>query len=115
LALPYGSVDGARCQAPVLERIDQDRGSANGQEHHGHHSADVEALDGNVSAYAQIEVPQNQVYSSPKKRSDAEAVLARIADLTRDLVKLDRYERRALSRPKFATRELDALDDLTGA
>ena len=66
------------------------------------------ALDGDVSAYAQIEGQQNPIYSSPEKGTDAEAVLARIADPTRELAKLDSYERRALSRRKFATRDLDA-------
>jgi hypothetical protein len=37
-----------------------------------------------------IEEQQNQVYSSPDKRSEAEAVLAKIADPTRELAKLDR-------------------------
>ena len=39
-----------------------------------------------------IEAQQNQVYSPPDKRSEAEAVLAKIADPTRELAKLDRYE-----------------------
>ena len=67
------------------------------------------ALDGDVNAYAQIEAQQNQIYSSPEKRSEAEAVVARIADPMHELAKLDRYERRALSRRRFAIRDWDAL------
>ena len=67
------------------------------------------ALDGDVNAHAQIEAQQNQIYSSPEKRSEAEAVVARIADPMHELAKLDRYERRALSRRRFAIRDWDAL------
>jgi hypothetical protein len=66
------------------------------------------ALDGDDRADAQIEAQHDQA-SSLKKDSDAEVVLARIADPTHELAKLDRYERRVLSRRKFAIRQLDAL------
>lgn len=67
------------------------------------------ALDGDVNAWAQIAAEENQINPSPEKGSGAEAGVARIADAVRELAKLDRYERRALSRRRFAMRDWDAL------
>jgi hypothetical protein len=67
------------------------------------------ALDGDVGAYAKIEAQQDQVCPRAQKGREGAADVARIADPTHELAKLDRYERRALSRRNFAIRRLDAL------
>jgi hypothetical protein len=46
---------------------------------------------------------------SPARSGEAERINAIIRDLAKDLDRLDRYERRALSRRKFAVRSLVEL------
>jgi 3-methyladenine DNA glycosylase/8-oxoguanine DNA glycosylase len=49
----------------------------------------------------------------PKPPDRTKEILDTLADLTNQLSAMDRYERRALSRRKFAIRELDALRRVT--
>ena len=46
---------------------------------------------------------------SSKKLGEAERVASIMSDLAEKLARLDRYERRALSRRKFAVREMDSF------
>ena len=55
-----------------------------------------------------IRIPQLLIDMMDEKPTGAEKLALVVCDLAGELMRLDRYERRALSRRKFAIREFDA-------
>ena len=64
-------------------------------------------FDGDVNSYPAIRALQDKIYSPPDARSGPESVAAGIVGGAQQLTRLDRYERRALSRRKLAARAWD--------
>lgn len=62
-----------------------------------------------------IHFPSEELDTLKTEPKWAKAFAVKLSDLTERLRLIDRYERRALSRRKFAIRELDAVRRQTGA
>ena len=70
----------------------------------------VRVSDGDPSVAAEMIALGEKLFPSPEIETEPEKVAARIAGGAKQLVRLGRYERRALSRRKFAVRAFDELE-----
>ena len=66
-------------------------------------------LGGDLASVPAMIASSEKLFPPPEIETDPENVAARIARSAKQLLRLRRYERRALSRRKFAVREFDEL------